>query len=138
MIPRQGHAGALTAPLAFWHAELAGVRVVSLKNSKRIIRVNGRPRLVPSVAHERFMHVAVPLLRQDAPAKPIAVPFVLRLVFRLKGRVDIDVDNATTAILDLLLAAGIVADDALCVRLVADKVGGAADWHTTITISEAA
>ncbi len=137
MTPQQA-TGARTDPLTLWSGELAGVRVISLKNSKRIIRVGGTPRLVPSTAHMAFLWAGVARLRPLAPATPIAVPFVLTLVFALKGRIDLDVDNAATSVLDLLMAAGIVADDALCVRLVAEKVGGAQDWHTTITISAAA
>ncbi len=133
-----GQVGARTAPRTLWHAELVGVRVISLKNHKQVIKVRGRTLLVPSVAHEKFLWLAAPQLRQVAPATPLAVPYVLTVRFALKGRLDIDLDNAVTTIADLLMTAGIVADDALCVRLVADKIPGAPDWHTTITIAEVA
>lgn len=124
-----------TGPLTLWQGELAGVRVISLKNSKRLIRIAGAPRLVPSAAHDRFMAYAVPTLRRVAPDAPIAVPFALTLAFALKGRLPGDLDNLATAVIDLLMAAGIIADDALCVRLVAEKCGGAPDWHTAIRIA---
>lgn len=139
MIPHTNVTSARTGAHTLWRGELAGVRVISLKNSKRIIRVGGKPRLVPSTAHMAFVLAGkAQLLRQDAPPEPIAVPYVLTLVFALKGRLDIDIDNAASSVADLLMAAGIVADDALCVRLVAEKRAGAADWLTTISISDAA
>lgn len=123
-----------TDGMTLWHGTLCGVRVISLKNSRRHIWRGGKKHVVPSVAHERFMALAVPTLRQSAPDAPIAVPFALTLHFALKGRLDGDLDNLVASTADLLMAAGIIADDALCVRLVASKRGGAPDWTTAITI----
>jgi Holliday junction resolvase RusA-like endonuclease len=119
-----------------WTATLEGIRVISLKNSKRVVRAGGRTVVLPSKAHQKFLDRALPLLAPLRPAEPFTFPYTLRATFYLKGRLDADTDNLTCTINDLLMEAGIVADDKACVRIVAEKCPGAPDFLTAIEIVE--
>lgn len=119
-----------------WNATLDGIRVISLKNSKRVVRAGGRTLVLPSKAHQKFLSLALPQLAPLRPAAPFDFPYTLNLTFHLKGKLDADLDNLCASVSDLIMDAGIVADDKQCVRLVAEKRAGAADFLTEIELTE--
>ena len=119
-----------------WSATLDGIRVISLKNSKRVVRSRGRTLVLPSKAHEKFLALALPQLIPSRPRVPFDFPYTLHLTFHLKGKLDSDVDNLCATMGDLLMAAGIVADDKQCTRLVAEKRAGGKDFVTEIELVE--
>ncbi len=123
-------------PMTHWSATLDGIRVISLKNSKRVVRTGGRTIVLPSKAHEKFMALALPQLIPIRPRVPFDFPYTLHLTFHLKGKLDSDVDNLCVTVGDLLMAAGIVADDKQCMRLVAEKRSGGKDFVTEIEVVE--
>ncbi len=55
--------------------------------------------------------------------------------FQMKGRLDSDIDNAISAISDLLEKAGIIDNDKNIVSLTATKEGGHKDWLTEVEIT---
>ena len=118
-----------------WSATLEG-RVISLKNSKRVVRAGGRTIVLPSKAHQAFLERALPQLLPYRPSEPFAFPYDLYLTFHLKGKLDADIDNLSASVSDLLMDARIIADDKHCVRLVAEKRAGAADFRTAIALVE--
>jgi Holliday junction resolvase RusA-like endonuclease len=107
-----------------WSATLDGIRVISLKNCKRVVRAHGRTLVLPSKAHEAFLKAAQPQLLPHRPAEPFAFPYTLHITFHLKGKLDADRDNLCATVGDLLMASGIIVDDKQCMRLVADKRPG--------------
>lgn len=121
-----------------WNATLDGIRVISLKNSKRVVRAGGRTIVLPSKAHEKFLSIALPRLAPLRSVEPFAFPYSLNLTFHLKGKLDADTDNLTCTINDLLMEAGIIADDKRCMAIHAKKVLGVADSLTEIEIVEQA
>jgi Holliday junction resolvase RusA-like endonuclease len=121
-----------------WIATLDGLRVISKKNSKRIVRAGRFAKLLPSEAYERFEAEALRQLAPLRPAEPFTFPYTLIVTLHRKGKLDIDTCNAVTSLNDTLQAAGIVANDSQCLRIVADKKLGASDFLTEIEIIEQA
>jgi len=122
--------------MTHWTATLDGIRVISLKNSKRVVRAGSRTIVLPSKAHEKFLALALPQLIPSRPRAPFDFPYTLHLTFHLKGKLDADLDNLSCSIGDLLMNAGIVADDKQCMRLVAEKRAGGRDFVTEIEVME--
>lgn len=119
-----------------WTATIDGIRVIILKNSKRVVRAGGRTIVLPSKAHQAFLERALPQLLPNRPAEPFDFPYDLYLTFHLKGKLDADLDNLCASLGDLMMDAGIVSDDKRCIRLVAEKRAGAADFLTEISLVE--
>ncbi len=122
--------------MTHWTATLNGIRVISLKNSKRVVRAGGRTIVLPSKAHEKFLSLALPQLVPSRPRVPFNFPYTLHLTFHLKGKLDADLDNLSCSIGDLLMAAGIVADDKRCIKLMAEKRAGGKEFLTEIEVVE--
>lgn len=55
--------------------------------------------------------------------------------FYLKGRSDIDVDNAIASVNDILEAVGIIDDDKLVINGSFEKIGKCSDWNSVIDIT---
>ena len=118
-----------------WNGTL-NMRVASKKNSKRVFlnRATGKPVVTSSQAFATFHDEAVFKLRTQRPHPPIDQPFECWMSFELKGKMDADLDNLQTSILDVLTDAGVIADDALCVHLDTRKRLGCSDFKTDIRI----
>lgn len=114
-------------------------RVISKKNSKRVMRSRfGKKTLVlPSVAYKNFQDEAVRQLRSEFGkyAEPITRPVKIDTSFHIKGKYQVDADNLHTSILDVLMAAGVIADDNQVVSGSYTKAAGADEWLTLIRIT---
>jgi len=74
-----------------------------------------------------------------AQLEPIRARFTgkvdISYTFKMKGRLDSDIDNAISAISDLLEKAGIIDNDKNVVSLTAVKEGGHKEWITEVEIT---
>lgn len=109
-------------------------RVISKKNSKRIFRLkNGRTISLPSTAFETFKTSYLWQLKRCIKHKGrVKIAFE----FHLKGRMDQDIDNAVTSVLDILQEAEIIENDKLVMEIYARKEYGYKDFETIITIEK--
>ncbi len=83
--------------------------VPSKKNSKQIIYVRGKPLLIPSKNHKVWHTQAI---SQLYGIKPVASQIsALQLIFYPSTKRLFDLSNKTESIMDLLVDAGIIADD---------------------------
>lgn len=116
-------------------------RPISKKNSKRIFRRGGRMTFLPSAAYCRFENDCldqIMLLRaaKEIPKEPITCKVKISTTFSIKGKFDMDGDNAHTGILDILQKAGIIANDSQVQFGQYVKFGGHRDWKTTVEITD--
>lgn len=107
-------------------------RVISKKNGRRnYYRVS-----LPSLAFVAFQDEALRQLK-PLPDEPLFNdPVKVTMLFNLKGRLDSDIDNMESSILDILQEARILKDDKLVWNVVKAKRGGFKDFETTIVIEE--
>ena len=114
------------------------MRVISKKNSKRLIMRGGRKFFVPSEAFERFKQDANASFYQQCNGKlpKIKGPVRIDCIFYIKGAYKVDVDNLYTSILDVLQNCGIIEDDNFVLEGYLKKIPGYTDWHTDIVIEE--
>lgn len=80
------------------------------KNSQRVIR-KPYPKVLPSKAFEQYESAARWQLLRQKPPKPIDYPVNVRCVYYMKTRRVVDLVNLEEATLDILVAAGVLADD---------------------------
>lgn len=110
-------------------------RPISKKNSKRILNGKGHPIVLPSKAYKTFEGKAVvQLMEQNAKLFNFTEPVMVTLIFKVKGKYKVDVDNLAGGILDILELTGILADDNLVYALVCMKYVEQPDWTTHISI----
>lgn len=85
---------------------------VTKKNSPRIFidRGTGRPFVAPSRAYKDYEAQAAWYLR-PRPERPIERPVNVRMLFYMPTKRRCDLVNLQEAVLDLLVSAGILADD---------------------------
>lgn len=85
---------------------------VSKKNSQRILtnRATGKPFVAPSKQYKDYEAKAVWYLR-PRPPEPINCPVNVKMVFYMPTRRRVDIVNLQEACLDVLVSAGILADD---------------------------
>lgn len=82
------------------------------KNNGRIIRIGGRPRLIPSKAYTEYEKTALPqVLEQNRLDKPIDEAVNVKCVYYMQTRRRVDVVNLLEATLDILVKGGIIEDD---------------------------
>lgn len=121
-------------------------RVISKKNSKRIVSnyKTGRAYLISSKGYEAFKDDAVAdltaqmyQLKAQGHRFPLATPYVLNLVFALKGKSTTDIDNMISSVCDILQDTGIIEDDKHIIELHAGKLQGADEYTTQIKIAYA-
>lgn len=106
-------------------------RVVSKKNSKRVFRRGGKMVVLPSVAFETFKTSCLWQMKGKTKYKgTVKISFE----FHLKGKIDSDIDNMVTSLLDILASAGIIENDKLVMEIYARKIGGYQDFKTIIVI----
>ena len=85
---------------------------VTKKNSGQIVhsKKTGRPFLLPSAKYRQYEKEAVWFLRPKPP-KPIECAVNVKCLFYLPTRRRTDLNNLLEAVTDLLVTAGILADD---------------------------
>ena len=84
----------------------------SLKNSKRIIHINRRPRIIPSTFFEAWAQRAIWDLKvSDLVGHDWAYPVKVSFHFYRRDRRKFDYINLAQGPLDLLVSAGILVDD---------------------------
>ena len=84
---------------------------VSKKNSQRIVIVRGRPMIIPSKVYKDYEKAAVALLRQQYSGEPIDTEVNVAMVFYMPTHRRVDLVNLQEACLDVLVTAGVLADD---------------------------
>lgn len=83
------------------------VAPVTKKNSSRIIRVGGYPRIAPSKQYQAYERAARPF----CPDWNIDTPVNVRAIYYMPTRRAVDLTNLESALLDVLVKAGTIADD---------------------------
>lgn len=83
---------------------------VTKKNSQRIISVGGHPRIVPSKAYMQYRADSIAQLAGRQKLN-IACPVNLRVVYYMQTRRKVDLVNLLEATCDILVDAGVLADD---------------------------
>lgn len=110
-------------------------RVASKKNSKRVICRGNKPTVLSSKAYERFRKYAKKQIMQQFFDDPIDGDICVSYDFCVKGRYDIDIDNAIASVNDVLQESGVIIDDANITHIEkAMKKRNCEDWITKITI----
>jgi len=107
-------------------------RIPSLKNAKRIVRIHGRLRIVPSVAwntYARFVKQNYPKLET-----PVTAPYEIIYNINLKGKGFQDIDNILAGINDLLQELNYITDDKHIYKVTANKVIGSDEYITHVEI----
>jgi len=92
------------------------------KNSGRIVKIGGSPRMLPSAAFKAYEKVAVPQLRQQWRRGALCSPVNIRATFyrdALRG----DAVGYYQALADVLEAAGVVEDDKWIVSWDGSRLG---------------
>lgn len=86
---------------------------VTKKNSQRIIRVNGRPVIIPSAKYTAYERQAMNLIHECTGGKKpkINTPCNVECKFYMPTRRRCDLNNLLEAATDTLVRAGILEDD---------------------------
>jgi len=104
-------------------------RVISKKNHKV-----GRGFFATSKRYKEFENDA--LMQLNAYRERYVGAIGIYLTFEMKGRLDTDLDNMVTSIIDVLQKKGIIDNDKNIKMITAVKQSGYKDWQTHITIKE--
>lgn len=111
----------------------------SKKNSQRIVRNGGIPRIIPSAAYKEYELAALPLVREQWTGEPLSAPCNVAMMFYMPTRRRVDLVNLQEAALDVLVKAGVLADDCSAIVETMDGSGVRHDKEeprTEITITE--
>lgn len=79
------------------------------KNSQQIVNINGRPIIIPSSAYKKYEKQAVSFI--SAPETPIDYPVQVECHFFMATRRRVDLNNLLECATDVLVKAGVLADD---------------------------
>lgn len=109
-------------------------RVISKKNSKRIICRGRYPTILPSVAYTKFEKYALSYLEENCQHIRFTGPVKIKYIFEMKGKVDADIDNLQNGINDVLEKAKIIDNDKNVMKIEAEKVPYCDDFRTYVTI----
>ncbi len=113
---------------------LNNLRPISKKNSRNVFTRGGRQFNIPSKAYKNFVYEASQQLMQvkkhSLKAKEILIDF------EYKGKLGLDIDNAASSILDLLMDTRIIEDDKYIDILTVHIYRNRKDWNTSITVSD--
>ena len=82
----------------------------SKKNSQQIVRINGRPILVPSKAYKEYEKACKPYL-EGICKEPIDYPITVTCEYYMPTRRKVDLTNLMEATHDVLVKYGVLADD---------------------------
>lgn len=81
------------------------------KNSQQIIQVNGRHIIIPSTAYKKYEKEAIYYLLNGKPETPIDYPVNVECKFYMGTRRRVDLTNLLECADDVLVNAGVLADD---------------------------
>lgn len=124
----------LRSPKA-WRVVLTG-RVISKKNSRRIVQFNGKPVPIASKAYKEWVSDATNQLHGLTPPVPLSGDLKITITFAMKGKGRTDMDNMLASICDLLEDAGVVDNDDSIVTAVLHKHRGADEYRTEVIVEE--
>lgn len=79
------------------------------KNSQQIITVHGRPIIIPSAQYKKYEKEAVGYI--EPPETPIDTPVEVQCHFYMATRRRVDLNNLLECATDVLVNAGVLADD---------------------------
>jgi Holliday junction resolvase RusA-like endonuclease len=85
-------------------------RIPSKKNSKQIVQIAGRPRLISSKQHREWHELQSWALKKYVPKQPIARA-TIQITFFAENRRRWDLTNSADSVMDLLVDMQILADD---------------------------
>lgn len=105
-------------------------RVISKKNN----HAGGGRFFITSKAYKEFETATLWQLKKVREVYSEEVS--IRLSFQMKGRLDTDLDNMVTSIIDVLQKAGIIVNDKKIVEINAEKTHGHSDFLTIINITK--
>ncbi len=115
----------------------------SKKNSRNIF-VNKKTGKIVNIPNENFDRFKTDCLWQlkevltdpgSVSLFPISGPCEILTDFLIKGKMNLDADNAHTSILDILQDAGIIKNDNLVQKGHYSKALGSNDWFTKVIIN---
>lgn len=86
------------------------VHPITKKNNPRIFHTGGRTIVLPSKAYERFENDCLKVIPSKYRTK-IDYPVNVKVLYYVKTRRRIDKTNLESAIMDVLVKAGVLADD---------------------------
>ncbi len=114
--------------------DISGVRPVSKKNSKQLFinRRTGKRFITASGAYKRYRTEMLWRLRKFK--QRFRGEVVARYLYELKGKLDIDLDNANAGVNDILETAGIIDNDKNIMEQTAVKTRGHKDWRIRVEI----
>ena len=98
---------------------------ITKKNSQQIIRVGGRSMIIPSAQYRRYEHECLLQIPEDMQLR-IEDAINLQCIYYMPTRRRVDLCNLLGATCDILVAAGVLADDNC--RIVASH-DGCAVYH---------
>lgn len=107
-------------------------RIPSLKNAKRIVRLHGRLRMLPSLAWTRFEKFV--MSEFPKPEKPLPPPYEIHYMINMRGKGHQDFDNIIAGVNDLLQKLGHITDDRHIYKAVVEKFIEADDYITIVNI----
>lgn len=107
-------------------------RPISKKNSKRVFKRGSKTFVLSSKAYLAFEESA--LWQLKAHKARFKGKVTIDYEFRMKGKLDTDVDNMIAGINDILEKSGIIDNDKNVVAGSFAKYPGFKDWQTVITI----
>lgn len=86
---------------------------ITKKNSQRIVRMGQRYAIRPSKQYEAYEKSSVAYLKNmdKLPKEPIDYPVMIQCTYYMKDRRKVDMTNLLEATDDILVKAGILADD---------------------------
>jgi Holliday junction resolvase RusA-like endonuclease len=113
---------------------LKGLRVISKKNSRNVFVRGGRQFNIPSKAYKDFVQEAgkqlLTIKKLSLKAREVLIDF------EYKGKLSLDIDNAASSILDLLMELRIIEDDKYIDILTIHVYRNKKDWNTAVTLSD--
>lgn len=83
---------------------------ITKKNSQRIIKIKGRPAIIPSKAYKDYESACMPFLKGWID-EPINMPVNVKCVYYMPTRRRVDLTNLMEATHDILTRYGILQDD---------------------------
>lgn len=109
-------------------------RIISKKNSKQVFKVKGRTIVTSSKAYKAYEEAALWQLKscKERYTGALHVDYTMNV----KGKLDIDIDNAMASINDILQKAGVIDDDKNVMSVRAVKYRGCDDWSAIIKINQ--
>lgn len=81
------------------------------KNSQQIITIKGRPMIIPSSAYKKYEKEALRHIIMMPFEKPIDYPVEVSCIFFMGTRRRVDLNNLLECATDILVKAGVLADD---------------------------